>query len=163
MDLEACFCRKKISSGHIISICSFWYQLPTNISSDSPLCRLWILSNSSLFYSDFDILVNSCNPSFILSNFFTNLKQSFSKDTPEFCFKFEENEEENTSTLDILYKIDNTGVSYVNAFKTILVKNFMQNPQEEFLDKVSQVCELKNVIKYLAKNSCCRANYSKIF
>ena len=145
MEIESYFCTKRVESGKEIWICSFWNSLPNEIISDHPLCKIWILANSVLFYSDSDILVNSCNPSFIHSNFFTNLKLAFKGPSAEYSFKFTEDEEENTATLEVIYKIDNLGNSYVSAFNTILIKSFKHNPFEEFMTIGIKVCEAKDV------------------
>jgi hypothetical protein len=85
--------------------------------------------------------------SFILNNFFINLRRAFKEDLPEYVFKFSEDEEENTGKLEVLYKIDQSGMAFVNAFSAILLKRFSHNPLEEFLMKVAQVSQAKDVKK----------------
>lgn len=81
-----------------------------------------------------------------LSNLFLKLRQAFQGPLSGYDFNFTEEAEENTGTLEILYKINASGTGFVNAFKTILIKSFRQNPYEEFMGKVSQVTESKEVI-----------------
>jgi hypothetical protein len=143
--LEGNFCQKKTESGSEIWISSLWYPRSPEPISDEALCKVWVLYNSKLYYSDSDIPMDSCNPSLILSNFFSNLKRAFKENIPEYIFKFTEDDDNNTSTLEVLYKLSNEGISYISAFKTILIKSFKHNPLEEFLLKVAYVCDLKDV------------------
>ncbi|OMJ86461.1 hypothetical protein SteCoe_12042 [Stentor coeruleus] len=146
MFADAYFSSIKTQSGDDIMICSFWYTEPQSIIGNFPLCKLWILANGSVFYSDSDILTNSCNQSFTLNSFFANLKRAFRENTQEFILKFTIEDEENTAAVEILYKINSIGTSFVNCFKTILIKSFLGDPFQEFMFNVLKVCEIKDNI-----------------
>lgn len=145
MFIDAYFSSIKTQRGEDIMICSFWYAEPQSITGNFPLCKLWILANGSLFYSDSEILTNSCNQSLYLNSFFANLKRAFRENTQEFIFKFTIEDEENTAEIEILYKIDSMGTSFVNCFKSLLIKSFLRDPFQEFLIYVLRVCEIKDV------------------
>jgi hypothetical protein len=59
--------------------------------------------------------------------------------------KFTIEDEENTAEIEILYKIDSTGTSFVNCFKSLLIKSFLRDPFQEFLLYILRVYEIKDV------------------
>jgi hypothetical protein len=126
-----------------LHICSFWYEIPD--SGIFPLCKLWILQNDQLFYSDSEILSSSCNTSLILANFYTKLKSSFNSKSSEFGFHFQTEDEENTANLELRLIINAAKDSYVSVFKVTLIRSFRGNNQQEFMNKVFEVCLIKDV------------------
>ena len=127
-----------------LHICSFWY--PVDQTGIFPLCKLWVRSNNLLFYSDSEIMSSSCNTSLILNNFYGRLKSSFQIETSDFDFYFQIDEEENIANLELRLIINLSKDSYVSVFKVTLIRSFRNNPFEEFLGKVLEVCQLKDVI-----------------
>lgn len=141
---DAHYCIKTLNYGEDLNLCSFWY--PAKQGGVFPLCKLWVLQNESLFYSDSEIFSSSCNSSLILDNFYSRLKSAFKSKTSEFEINFTVDEEENTANLELRLKIDPKRDSYISAFKVTLIKSFRGIPVQEFMQKVSEVCQIKDVI-----------------
>ena len=141
---DAHYCIKSISRGEDVSLCSFWYS--TQQSGFFPLCKFWVLQKESLFYSDREIFSSSCNSSLILDNFYSRLKSAFKTNNSEFDLNFTVDDEENTANLELRLKIDPKRDSYISAFKATLIKSFRGIPVQEFMHKVSEVCQIKDVI-----------------
>lgn len=141
---EAFYSIKPTLIGINLNICSFWY--PVRQDPIFPLCKLWVLHNNSLFYSDREIFSSSCNTSLLLNNFFTRLKSAFHSKTSEFDLNFLIEDEENTASLELRLIINPQKETYISAFKVTLIRSFKGNPVQEFMEKISEVCRIKDVI-----------------
>ena len=141
---EAFYSIKPTIPGNDLHICRFWYPIQNH--PNFPLCKLWVLHNNSLFYSDSEIFSSSCNTSLILNNFFNKLKSAFYSKTSEFDFNFLVEDEENIASLELRLIINSQKSSYISAFKVTLIRSFKGSPVQEFMEKVSEVCQIKDVI-----------------